>query len=250
MSQTPGQYRRSNYTYTYTCMSVCIRIIVWVLHLASQLKNNINKGNKQVQCAARRLSRLYLYFLPPAHARAHLFFFLTSPSRMPMLMKETRLTRQKSIAEIYARNIEKERKRQRERIYIVREEKERIRHCTQRVFPAGPYTFRDAHTHIQHPLFPLSLSFGFFYCIIYALCLSSRAHRIELLIVGPTKKSEKSAIQEAKFFFFYLSTNAQISIHISVHTNQLPKLLVSVYVKVPDHMYIEYINKEKSVFPR
>ncbi len=61
---------------------------------------------------------------------------------------------------------------------------------------------RHTHTHTHIILFSLYLlSFGFFYCVIYALCLSIRAHHIESLIVRPTKKSEKSSIWKTKLFY-------------------------------------------------
>jgi hypothetical protein len=90
--------------------------------------------------------------------------------------------------------------RERGRIYLMREERERI--LTLRATSRSSWAVRvQRRTYIQHSFSPLSLSFGFFHCVVYALCLSSRAHRIELLIVRPMKKSEKSAIWKAKFFF-------------------------------------------------
>jgi hypothetical protein len=122
--------------------------------------------------------------------------FLSSPSQMPMLMKETRLTRQKSIAEICTRD--RERERERERIYMVREEIERI--LTLRAKSRSSWAVR-VQRHIHHSIFPLSLSFVFFYCIVYALPLSSRAHQTDLLVIRSTKKSEKSTIWKTKLFY-------------------------------------------------
>ena len=157
------------------------------------------------------MSRLYLHFLPPARARAHLFlFFLTSLSRMPLLMKEIRLTRHKSKAQIYTQDIERERERHTHtsNIFIVRKEGEKIQHRTQRLVPAGLYEFRDIHkySHITFSPLLLSLSFGFFCCIIDGLCLSSRIHHIELLIVHPTKKEREFSIVslDVTYMFRYI----------------------------------------------
>ncbi len=123
----------------------------------------------------------YTSCLPRVRGR----IFLSSPLWMPMLMKETRLTRQKSIAEICTREREREKS-----IWCGKRGREfDIAHNES--FQLGR-TSSETHTH--HSLSPLSLSFGSFYCVVYALCLSSRAHHIELLIVRPTKKNEKSTI--------------------------------------------------------
>jgi hypothetical protein len=104
--------------------------------------------------------------------------FSSSSSRMPMLMKETRLTRQKSIAEILTRDIGRER----ENLYGTRREREsegEFDIARNESFQLGRTSSEThTHTHTQHSLFPISLSFGFFYCVVYALCLSSRAEHI------------------------------------------------------------------------
>ena len=129
-------------------------------------------------------------------ASSPLFSLSLSPSWMPMLMKETRLTRQKSIAQICTRDIEKERESEAESLCGAGRGRER-ENLTLRATNRSSWAVRvQRHTH--HSLFPLSLSFGFFHCVVYALCLSSRTHHIDLLIVRPTKKSEKSALWKAK----------------------------------------------------
>lgn len=78
------------------------------------------------------------------------------------------------------------------------------------------------HTHRQHSPSPLpSSSLGFFFCIIDALCLSSRTHHLELLIVHPTKKKrELINRQKATLIVLSLARRACLSIHPHTRTHQ------------------------------
>jgi hypothetical protein len=118
-------------------------------------------------------------------------FFCFFLSRMPMLMKETRLTRQRSIAEIsHARD------RARENLYRTEREREREFYIARYESFQLVRTSSETRTQGAFFFFSPSLSFSFFfffffYCVISSSCLSSRTHRIELLIVRPTDEKER-----------------------------------------------------------